>query len=123
MVRGGACKRRWRTYFVHQGLNTKLLTVFCAALVGVKTLERCYLTLVKRLPSPIATNVRAHRWTKLGELESEVGRTEALYAAVTEEARVAEQEGVSLTTLRTRLEREMVQLGNETVRARHNGIP
>lgn len=58
--------------------------------------------------------VRTHcapRWTKLSELEAEVGRTEALYAAVTEEARVAEEEGSSLTAVRTRLEREMVQIG------------
>lgn len=51
------------------------------------------------------------RWTKLNELEAEVGRTEALYAAVTEEGRVAEEEGSSLTAVRTRLEREMVQIG------------
>lgn len=53
------------------------------------------------------------RWTKLGELEAEVGRTEALYAAVTEEARVAEEEGASLTAVRTRLEREIVQIGTK----------
>lgn len=57
--------------------------------------------------------VRAHRWIKLGELEAEVGRTEALYAAVTEEARVAEEEGASLTALRTKLERDLVQLGDK----------
>ena len=51
------------------------------------------------------------RWTKLGELEAEVGRTEALYAAVTEEGRVAGEEGTSLTAVRTRLEREMAQIG------------
>lgn len=51
------------------------------------------------------------RWTKLNELEAEVGRTEALYAAVTEEGRVAEEESSSLTAVRTRLEREMVQIG------------
>lgn len=51
------------------------------------------------------------RWTKLGELEAEVGRTEALYAAVTEEGRVAGEEGTSLTAVRIRLEREMAQLG------------
>lgn len=54
------------------------------------------------------------RWTKLSELEAEVGRTEALYAAVTEEGRVAEEEGSSLTAVRTRLEREMVQIGMAT---------
>lgn len=47
----------------------------------------------------------------LHELEAEVGRTEALYAAVTEEERVAEEEGSALTAVRTRLEREMVQIG------------
>lgn len=57
--------------------------------------------------------VRAHRWIKLGELEAEVGRTEALYAAVTEEARVAEEEGTSLTALRKKLERDLVQLGDK----------
>lgn len=57
--------------------------------------------------------VRLHRWMKLGELEAEVGRTEALYAAVTEEARVAEEEGTSLTTLRTKLERDIVKLGDK----------
>lgn len=52
------------------------------------------------------------RWIKLGELEAEVGRCEALYAAVTEENRVAEEESKLLTSLRARLEREMVQIGN-----------
>lgn len=40
-----------------------------------------------------------------------MGRTEALYAAVTEEGRVAEEEGSNLTAVRTRLEREKVQIG------------
>lgn len=60
----------------------------------------------------VVTRSGACRWTRLGELEAEVGRTEALYHAVTEEGRVAEEEGVSLTELRGRLNREMVQLGN-----------
>lgn len=55
--------------------------------------------------------IAVFRWTKLEEVEAEVGRSEALYAAVTEESRVAEEEGASLTSLRTRLEREMVQIG------------
>lgn len=56
----------------------------------------------------------ASRWTKLSELEAEVGRTEALYTAVTEEGRVAEEESSSLTAVRARLEREMTQIGAET---------
>lgn len=56
----------------------------------------------------------ARRWTKLSELEAEVGRTEALYTAVTEEGRVAEEESSSLTAVRARLEREMTQIGAET---------
>lgn len=47
----------------------------------------------------------------MGELEAEVGRAEALYVAVTEEGRAAGEEGAFLTSLRTKLEREMVQLG------------
>lgn len=63
----------------------------------------------RRVRSPYAS-----RWTKLSELEAEVGRTEALYAAVTEEGRVAEEESSSLTAVRTRLEREMTQIGAKT---------
>ena len=66
------------------------------------------------VPPPVRLRY-ALRWTKLNELEAEVGRTEALYAAVTEEGRVAEEEGSSLTAVRTRLEREMVQIGACTV--------
>ena len=62
------------------------------------------------------------RWTKLGELEADVGRTEALYAAVTEEGRVAGEEGASLTVVRTRLEREMAQIGAVCVMAAAAGI-
>lgn len=47
-----------------------------------------------------------------------MGRTEALYVAVTEEGRVAEEEGSSLTAVRTRLEREMVQIGTAGSRNR-----
>lgn len=48
-------------------------------------------------------------------LEAEVGRTEALYLAVTEEGRAAGEEGASLTSLRTKLERELVQIGRKVL--------
>eukprot|EP00752_Nemacystus_decipiens_P010357 g9227.t1 len=66
-----------------------------------------------QLFQPLQHAAHEERWTKLNELEAEVGRTEALYAAVTEEGRVAEEEGSSLTAVRTRLEREMVQIDEE----------
>lgn len=51
----------------------------------------------------------------MGELEADVGRTEALYLAVTEEGRAEGEEAASLTSLRTKLEREMVQIGAESL--------
>lgn len=47
----------------------------------------------------------------MAEIEAACGRTEALYLAVTEEERAAKEEGASLTVLKTKLEREMFQLG------------
>ncbi|CAM9204617.1 unnamed protein product, partial [Discosporangium mesarthrocarpum] len=53
------------------------------------------------------------RWIKLGELEAEMGRKQALYDSLTEEARAAGEEGAILTGLRTRLEQEVTQLDEE----------
>lgn len=84
---------------------------FLRSLVPFYAITRC-----QSWATRVRVNVLRCRWTKLGEVEAEVGRTEALYLAVTEEGRAAGEESASLTSLRTKLEREMVQIGEESLK-------